>query len=361
MKSLRWRLTAWFALSLLVVVSVLVLSAHWHLDYELRKEKWERSNPAQPDWILHGSFTDKEVHDILRELLQFWLIVGLPTVGLALLAAYFLAHHSTKPVRKLNLQLAELGAATLGRRLEAPDADPEIAELVKHLNALLGRLETSFAQLRGYSSQVAHELRTPLQLMQLQVETNASRMDPALAEELQEELARLSNYVEAALTIARAEQGRLETNPQALELKNFLVDVVEPFSRLATAERRRLLWSCPSDAIAWTDRGLLKQILFNLLNNALKHGREDILFRVRSCGPDVSFLIGNAPAAARRNGEGNGLGIGLRLVRALTSQMQGTRLSFRKSGFFWVRLQVPAPTSLISSRQWVDRFENQNK
>src|SRR3974390_3409128 len=104
MKSLRWRLTVWFALSLLVVVCVLIASAHWHLDYELRKEKWERSNPAQPDWILHGSFTDKEVQDILRELLQFWLIVGGPTVGLALIAAYVLARHSTKPVRQLNVQ-----------------------------------------------------------------------------------------------------------------------------------------------------------------------------------------------------------------------------------------------------------------
>ncbi|MGH7972017.1 MAG: sensor histidine kinase, partial [Limisphaerales bacterium] len=293
MKSLRWRLTAWFALSLLVVVSVLVVSAHWHLDYELRKEKWERTNPAQPDWVLHGSFTDKEVHDILGELLQFWLIVGVPTVGLALVAAYFLARHSTKPVRKLNDQLSHLGPATLGQRLDAPDADPEIAELVRHLNELLARLETSFNQLREYSSHVAHELRTPLQLMQLQIETNAAKMEPTMAEELQEELGRLSSYVETSLTIARAEQGRLELNPEALDLKEFLTDAVEPFCRLAEAERRQLLWSCPSGAAAWTDRGALKQILFNLLNNALKHGREDILFRVRTCGNAVYFLIGN--------------------------------------------------------------------
>jgi signal transduction histidine kinase len=163
MKSLRWRLTLWFALSLLVVVAVLVGSAHWHLDNELRKEKWERTNPALPDWILHGSFTDKEVHDILGELLQFWSIVGVPVVGLALLAAYFLARQSTKPVRNVNGQLSCLGATTLRQRIQAPDADPEIAELVRHLNGLLGRLETSFTQLQEYTSQVAHELRTPLQ------------------------------------------------------------------------------------------------------------------------------------------------------------------------------------------------------
>lgn len=358
MKSLRWRLTAWFALSLLIVVSVLMGAAHWHLDYELRKEKWERSNPGQPDWILHGSFTDKEVHDILGELLQFWLIVGVPTVALALVAAYFLARHSTEPVRMLNTQLARLGAASLGQRLQAPDADPEITELVRHLNDVLARLETSFSQLREYSSQVAHELRTPLQLMKLQIEANAAKMEPALAGELQEELARLSNYVETALVIARAEQGRLELNPEALPLKEFLTDVVEPFSRLANADRRRLLWSCPAEAVAWTDRNLLKQILFNLLSNALKHGREDILCRVRCGGDHVWFLIGNR-CALRRVENGNGLGIGLRLVRALAAQQRGTQLTFRKQEHFWVRLRIPAGKGLLTTWPPEGHFESQ--
>lgn len=349
MKSLHWRLTLWFTLSLVVVLTVLVMSAHWHLDYELRKEKWERTNPAHPDWILHGSFTDKEVHDILGELLQFWMVVGLPVVGLALAAAYFLARQSTKPVRDLNRQLGRLGAATLGNRLHAPDADPEIAALVRHLNELLGRLETSFNQLREYSSQVAHELRTPLQLMQLQVEANAARMEPALAEALQEELGRLSSYVETALTIARAEQGRLEFNPETLPLRDFLSDLVEPFLRLAAAERRRLLWSCGEGVVAWTDRGALKQILFNLLNNALKHGQGDILLRVRSGHGAVWFLIGNAPAV-RGVQNGDGLGIGLRMVRALVSQMAGARLAFRKQSGFWVRLRIPSAAGCENPR-----------
>jgi signal transduction histidine kinase len=346
MKSLRWRLTVWFALSLLVVVVVLVLSAHWHLDYELRKEKWERTDPAHPDWILHGSFTDKEVRDILHELLQFWSMLGVPVVGLALAAAYFLARHSTKPVHDVNLQLARIGPATLGQRVHASDADPEFAELVRRLNGLLGRLETSFTQLHEYTSQVAHELRTPLQLMRLQVETHAAKMDPGLAEDLQEELARLSSYVETALTIARAEQGRLELKPEAVPLKDFLSDVVEPFSRLAEVERRRLLWSCPKEASAWSDRSALKQLLFNLLNNALKHGRGDILLRVRTRANTVSFLIGNRPADQSLK-DANGLGIGLRLVRALACLLEGTRLVFRNQTYFWVRLRMPGSKAAV--------------
>lgn len=340
MKSLSGRLTLWFALSLLMVVTVLVASAHWHLDYELRKEKWERTHPAHPDWILHGSFTDKEVHDILGELIRFWMVIGAPVVGLALLMAYLLARHSTRPVRRLNAQLARIGATTLSERLRDPDVDPEIAELVHHLNALLGRLETSFRQLQEYTTQVAHELRTPLQLMRLQVEANVSKMEPLLAEELQEELSRLSNYVETALTIARAEQGRLELAAEAIPVKEFLSDLLEPFSRLATAERRRLLWSCPDHLTAWADPRALRQILFNLLNNALKHGTGDILLRVRMRGDKISFILGNRTADRALQNQ-TGLGIGLRLVRAVASQADGTSLTFRRQSYFWVRLQIP--------------------
>ena len=121
---------------------------------------------------------------------------------------------------------------------------------MRRLNELLGRLETTFTQLHEYPSQVAHELRTPLQLMSLQVEAYTARIEPALAEELQEELAGLASYEETALTIARAEQGRLELKPEAVLIKEFLTDVVEPLIRVAEAERRRLLWSCPNEASA---------------------------------------------------------------------------------------------------------------
>ncbi len=340
MKSLRWRLTLWFAVSLLGVLAVLVISAHWHLDYELRQEKWERTHPQHPDWILHGSFTDQEVHDILGELLQVWFFVGVPTVTLALVAAWLLARQSLRPVREVNQQLAAVGPGTLSRRIAAPAADSEFRELVQHLNGLLGRLETSFQHLQEYTSQVAHELRTPLQLMRLRVENEASGMKPELAEELQEELSRLSNYVESALTIARAEQGRLEVHPESVMLKEFLADTVEPFALLAAESGRKLLWSCPEKLEAWMDRNALKQILFNLLNNALRHSTGDILMRVRSRPEQTIILIGNSvPEKTRKSDEG--LGIGLRLVRALTQQLPRTQATFRRGKYFWVRLQVP--------------------
>jgi signal transduction histidine kinase len=344
MKSLRWRLTLWFGISLLVVVTGLILAAHRHLDYELRQEKWELTTPDHRDWVLHGSYTDKEVQDILGELVKFWILVGVPLVGLALVSAYFIARRSVRPIREVNRQLANLGPATLAERVQAPDVDPEVGDLVRHVNELLARLELAFTHLREYTAQVAHELRTPLQLMRLRIEANAAGMSPELAEDLQEELARLSSYVETALTIARAEQGRLELRPEPLALRELLMDVLEPFCRLAEAEGRRLLWSCPAHIVVQADRSILKQILFNLLSNALKHGEQDILLRVRPRRRSVSLLVGNR-VAERNQTTKQGLGIGLRLVRALANQMEQARLAIRSRRLFWVRLQLPSGES----------------
>ncbi len=190
---------------------------------------------------------------------------------------------------------------------------------------------------------MAHELRTPLQLMRLRIEANAAAMDPALAEELQEELARLRNYVETALAIARAEQGRLDLTPETIVLKHFLADTLESFSRLAEAENRKLLWSCPDGLAVCADRAAVKQILFNLLNNALKHGAGNVQLRIKPGARGVSILIGNgvpqpprAPAA--------GLGIGLRLVNAFAQQMPGAQFRSRRGrNFYWTQLRLPAP------------------
>jgi signal transduction histidine kinase len=340
MKSLRWRLTLWFSVSMLLVVTGLILTARWHLDYELRQEKWERTTPLHPDWILHGSYSDTEVQEILGELVKFWMLVAVPLVSLALVSAFFIARRSIRPVQELNRQLSDLGPNTLAKRLHAPDVDPEVGELVRRVNELLARLELAFTHLQEYTTQVAHELRTPLQLMRLQIDANAAGMKPELAEELQEELARLTSYVENALTIARAEQGRLELHPEPLVLKEFLNDTLELFSRLAQIEGRRLLWSCPAEIVVQVDRSILKQILFNLLSNALKHGEQDILLRVRPHRGSVSLLLGDR-VAARSQTNRHGLGIGLRLVQALASQMKPTRLAIRRRNFFWVRLQLP--------------------
>jgi len=114
--------------------------------------------------------------------------------------------------------LQSIGPGTLGRKVELPEADEQFVSLLGHLNDMLGRLELSFSEMSEYAAKVAHELRTPLSIIRLKVEQSQGRIDAELAEELQEELLRLTHVVEQSLLIAKAEQGRLVWNIERFDL-----------------------------------------------------------------------------------------------------------------------------------------------
>ncbi|MEI8312322.1 MAG: histidine kinase dimerization/phospho-acceptor domain-containing protein, partial [Verrucomicrobiota bacterium] len=218
----RLRIAAWFGLALACIVGLLIFTAHQHLDHELHLEKWDRSHPKFPNWSLHGSYTDAEVHDILGELVQVWIWVGLPALGLALGVGLLLANRSIRPVRSINRALAEKTPGTLKTGIPLPERDPVLAELVSQINALLLRVGNAYDEMAEYSSRVAHELRTPLTLLRMRIEQSAAEIPPELSEQLQEELSRLSKFVERTLLAARAESGRLEFNRADFDISTVL-------------------------------------------------------------------------------------------------------------------------------------------
>jgi len=319
MKSLRLRVAFWFAASIAAVMVVFVGVTFLHLRHELRVEKWERAQSRNADWTLHGSYSESEVADIVGELWSLSLLYAAPVVMLAMAAGYVIARRAFQPVEEMNRQLQRIGASNLGARVDVSRADREIRAIGENINGLLVRLETSFRQLSEFSAQVAHELRTPLTLMRLQIEEAAGRIEPGLAESMQEELKRLSDYVDQCLLLATAEQGRLQPQPVYLDLREIVGDVVEAYALLAREENRSIDWTA-SEAVASTDPRYLRQLLHVLLSNALRHGEGTIVVRVQTdpSGAICQILnrVRSGPAAASA-----GNGIGLRLARALAAAL----------------------------------------
>jgi signal transduction histidine kinase len=344
MKSLRWRFAVWFTLSLLAVLAVFVGITYTHLQYELRVEKWERSQPGRVDWKLHGSYSESEVDDIAGELRTLALLYAGPVALLALGLGYYLARRSFEPVAVLNRQLQAIGSHSLQQRVRLPDADQEFQSIEKNLNNLLARLEDSFRQLAEYSAQVAHELRTPLTLLRLQVEEAAGRIEPELAESLQDELRRLSDYVDQCLQLATVEQGRFGLELQPVPLRGLVAEMIEVYELLARSENRILRVTAPEELTVQADARSLRQMLHNLLTNALRHGDGPILVSLERNGRDVRCRIENAlldrPSPA--TGAATGTGLGLRLVRALAAahpDLQFTHLA--AAGRFVAELRWP--------------------
>jgi signal transduction histidine kinase len=321
----RLRMATWFGVSLAVLTAILVATAHWHLDNELRHDKWDRSHPKYPNWSIHGSFTDAEVQDILGELMKVWLWVGVPVVGLSLGIGFLLARRSIRPIDAINRELSLLEAKSLRKGIAVPENDPVLSDLVHHINRLLERVGGAYQNLDEFASKIAHEIRTPLMLLRMKIERSAADLPPGFSEELQDEVARVTRLVEQSLLAAKAESGRVTADLQAVNVSLMLDDVLEGYELLATERHLNFFWSVADGLNALTDAGFLRQILHNLLSNAVRYARTRIRVRAHSADGDVIVTIVND--FDRGAMATSGTGLGLRLVRGLAAAL---KIGFRQ-------------------------------
>lgn len=340
MKSLRSRLTLWYGLGFVVVAALFIYVLHLTLQTRLLEKACSKIYPDLPNWKLHDSLTEAEVQQISDDLLKSAFLLLIPVVAIAVAGGYWLARQSLRPIASVNRQLAAKNPANLGQPISLPELDDEFRGLVRQLNNLLGRLDDSFTEMNHYAAKVAHELRTPLTIMRLKVEQAGDRIAPELADELEGELHRLSHVVEQSLLIARAEQGRLAVTQSVFNLAPAVAEVVEDFQLLATEQDRRFTLQSQTTCWVSADPRHLRQIIHNLLTNALKHGSGDLKVRVKSTGKFAVLLVANR---ANRTGTIEpALGLGLRVVAALLRLEPALQLQRRHgSGYYIARLLVP--------------------
>lgn len=327
MRTIRVRLTIWYTISFLLATAVFTWLTYRDLDLELRRKTFQREFTFNPNWILHGSYSEEEVRGIMKQLVLSSLTYSLPLVAVTIVIGYFLARKSLSPIQELNLQLQAITPRTLERRVALPDADEQLRDLVNHLNEMLSRLQDSFSEMSGYAAKVAHELRTPLTILRLKLEQAESRIEPGLSEELQSELHRLAHVVDQSLLIAKADQGRLEWQRSPVDLAALITDLVSDFRFLAAEQNRSLEAYAPEVCRLSTDRRYCRQILHSLVTNALIHGRGAIRIRLKGRGNQAHLTILNEVRSDGATTEPT-LGLGLRVVQALLHHQPG--IQFRQ-------------------------------
>ena len=342
MSSLRRRMALWFGISFIMLVAVVLVLANRLFDAELRGHNWCRIFPDHPDWELHGSYSEAEVRNLTRNLTASLLIGSLPMVALSVGVGFWLARKSLRPIASVNQQLQQKTAANLGEPIHITEMDVEFRELLRQLNELLSRLEVSFTEMNNYAAKVAHELRTPLAILRLKVEQADGRIVPDLVEELESELHRLTYVVEQSLLIARAERGLTPSQPAIFNLANTVLDLVEDF-QLLTAERgRHFTLQAPAECWVSADVRQIRQIIHNLLTNALMHGQGDFKVRVSHGAATARLLIFNR-TSRKTDADPGTLGLGLRVVEALLrAEPVISHQRRRGNGYYAALLTIPA-------------------
>jgi heavy metal sensor kinase len=170
----------------------------------------------------------------------------------------------------------QITAHRLDERLPIENPDDELGHIARVLNDLLARLESSFAQLRRFTSDASHELRTPLAALRsvgeigLQKDCTAAEYRDTIGSML-EEVTRLTQMVDSLLTMSRADAGELKLQVSPFSVADLIQEAVSLVDVLAEEKHQSITTSVPPEIVIRGDRLLLRQAILNILHNAVKY------------------------------------------------------------------------------------------
>jgi heavy metal sensor kinase len=288
----------------------------------------------------------RDVDEAVDRVLVLLLLAGPAALLATALGGWWLARKALLPVGRMTSKAAQIGIDRLDERISTPRSADEIGHLAVTLNAMLDRLERGVEEKRRLIADASHELRTPLATMRAELDVSLRQDDlPLIAREVLEstleEVDRMSRTVDNLLTLARADEGRLElltTEVDLLEACEVAADHLRP---LAGAKGLRLEVEgepCTAEA----DPHRLQQALTNFVENAIKYARPGGEVRItawcteREVGATITDNGPGIPPHARaqifdrfyrvdsaRGRDGGGSGLGLAICREIANAHGG--------------------------------------
>ncbi|HEX3090686.1 MAG TPA: HAMP domain-containing sensor histidine kinase [Ilumatobacteraceae bacterium] len=260
------------------------------------------------------------------------LRLGIPLVVLVVaLVAWLLAGRALRPVEAMRLEVENISATTLQRRVREPRSHDEVARLARTMNSMLGRLQTSRDHERQFLSDASHELRSPLASMRAQLETGTW---PSDADGVKAEAARLSHIVDDLMDLAKADEAAPPTTETDLDEV-----VVEEVSAISPTTDIAIDTTNVSAARLIGDRQALARLVRNLVDNASRHATSRVDVSLTNVDGVVTLTVdddGEGVAEddreriferftrtdSSRSRDTGGVGLGLAVVRA-TAQRHG--------------------------------------
>jgi heavy metal sensor kinase len=203
--------------------------------------------------------------------------MGLPVfVGIATFGGYLLVRWALDPVQKITGAAQEITLHHLDKRLPAIRTGDEIEKLSNTLNQMISRLDRSYQMSSRFTADASHELRTPLTIMrgELEMLLLEKKLPEGVVEMLSslfEETARLSKIVEGLLAISRLDTGEARMNRVKFDLSELAATTASQMCLLAEDKKIKMTYDTGTPAEVLGDPSKMKQVLVNLLDNAIKY------------------------------------------------------------------------------------------
>jgi heavy metal sensor kinase len=222
----------------------------------------------------------EEVEDALNTLLIILIITVPLALMVAILGGQFLAHKALKPVDNITQTARMITSQNLNERIDPPKVKDEISRLIETFNEMISRLDQSFRQIKQFSSDASHELKTPLTILKGEVEVmlRKERTPQEYQQTLKsnlEEVNRMSQIVEDLLLLSKADIGEIRLNKEDINLTEILTEVVAQMDMLARSRRLHLFTSNHHQEIhIFGDALRMRELFINLIENGIKYTEE---------------------------------------------------------------------------------------
>jgi two-component system, OmpR family, sensor kinase len=233
----------------------------------------------------------EETEASVERVEQRLLVGGAAAVFVAIIGGWLLAGAALRPVERMRRQAAAISEHDTDSQLQVPRTRDEIASLGATMNALLDRLRGALEQQRDFVADAGHELRTPLAVLQAELEL--ARRKPRTAAELHEaiehaalETDRLARLADELLFLARDDADQVTAQRELVDLAPLLGRVVRAFSALAGERGVQIRAETEPGLVADLDADLVRRALDNLLENALRYAPPASAVEVRADRPD---------------------------------------------------------------------------
>ena len=293
----------------------------------------------------------ESLHSVKADLAQMRriLFLALPLIVLVAGAGGFLlATKNLAPVRWMAEQARSISDKNLHNRLEIGAANEELTMLADSFNELLARLDRSFETMRRFVADASHELRTPLAVIRGEADVALDHdRSPAEYKEslavIQDEARRLTRLIDDLLNLARADAGHVSLQVTEFYVNDLLAECCRFIQAKAGAKKIVLECRCPEDVAYRGDQELIRRLVLNLLENAIRYTPEGgrIQIKVEDSARELRIQvadtgIGIPPETAThvferfyrgdqaRSRQNGGFGLGLSIVKWIAESHNGS-------------------------------------
>jgi heavy metal sensor kinase len=236
--------------------------------------------PGGETWLIESGAPLDSVHAVLRDVAAVMALTLLAAVAVAVGGGYFVVGRALARVDHISRSAEEISFQNLSGRLPVAQSGDELERLSISLNRMIQRLDGAFQHSKRFVADASHELRTPLTVLRGELESLLARatLAPPVQERLGsllEEVERLTKVVEGLLTLSRLDAGEAQGEWLNVDLAELTRSTADQMALLAEDKAIRIRCLTPGPVMVRGDRARLKQLIVNLLDNAVKYTPEN--------------------------------------------------------------------------------------